>query len=134
MSPPVKTGNQGPAQRKLSGAEASRDTLLGTIFMTGPRHNSREAEGIASDQLCNFISRVERLQDEIDALNTDKSEVFKEAKSLGYDVSAMKVVTAERRKMAKNPQKFAEVSEIADLYRSIVGTGIATHASARDEE
>lgn len=103
--------------------------------MTGRGHNSGETiGGVAADHLISTVSRVERLQDEIDALNTDKSEVFKEAKSLGYDLPALKQIIAERRKEAKNPQKFAETSEIADLYRSIVGTGAPSpHVHAHED-
>jgi uncharacterized protein (UPF0335 family) len=45
-----------------------------------------------------FVERIERLEDEVKAINSDKSDVYKEAKSKGLDTKALKSVIARRRK------------------------------------
>jgi len=52
--------------------------LRGRVMSIG--HN-----GIAADQLKAFVERIERLNDEIAALNTDKSEIYAEAKGSGSE-------------------------------------------------
>ena len=53
--------------------------------------------GIDSKRLYSFIQRVERVQEELDDLNADKSEIFKEAKSDGFDTNVMKAQIKRRR-------------------------------------
>ena len=78
--------------------------------MSAEGHNS-----VAADHLRQIIERVERLNDEVKALNADKSEVFSEAKSTGFDVKAIKALLKER---AMDPDKRQEIEAILDLYRS----------------
>ena len=42
--------------------------------------------GIPGDRICSFVERVERIDEEIKALNEGKKEVFVEAKGEGFDV------------------------------------------------
>ena len=56
-----------------------------------------DAGGIDSKRLFSFIQRIERLQDDLDVLNEDKGEVFKEAKSDGFDTHVMKAQIKRRR-------------------------------------
>lgn len=74
--------------------------------------------GIAAESLRQFIERVERLTEEIKALNADKADVFKQAKSQGFDVKAMKALISER---AKSPDELSELCDLLDLYRAAVG-------------
>ena len=53
---------------------------------------------VAGSQLRAIVERVERLDEEIKALNADKSAIFSEAKSQGFDVKVLKRVIAYRRK------------------------------------
>jgi uncharacterized protein (UPF0335 family) len=53
---------------------------------------------IAAGELRQFIERVERLEEEVKAINDDKAEVYGEAKGRGYDVKTIKRVIAIRRK------------------------------------
>jgi len=57
-------------------------------------HNSG---GIAGAQLLALIERIERLEEEVKAINSDKSDIYKEAKAIGFDTKAMKQVVALRR-------------------------------------
>lgn len=52
---------------------------------------------VAGLQLRAFIERIESVEDDIRDRNADKSEIYKELKSQGYDVKAVKKVVAARR-------------------------------------
>lgn len=88
--------------------------------MTGPGHNSGS---IAGEHLRSFVQRIERLQDEIDGLNADKSDIYKEAKSVGLDVKAMREVIKRRRAMSKNKAAVQELDALVQLYFDAVGEG-----------
>ena len=45
--------------------------------------------GIASDRLRSLIERIERLEEEKKALQSDIRDIFAEAKGAGFDVKAM---------------------------------------------
>ena len=89
--------------------------------------------GVAADQLCSIVDRVERLREEIAALNADVSEVYKEARGNGFDVRTLKALISERAKIAKDPAVYQENESLLDLYRDAVnrGTAPATRARAR---
>jgi uncharacterized protein (UPF0335 family) len=69
----------------------------------------------AADQLRAIISRVERLHEERHALGADIAEVFKEAKSGGFDVTVLKKLIAERR---QDPDKWQQQQDILEVYRA----------------
>lgn len=46
--------------------------------------------GIAADRLRSLVERIERLEDEKRAMNSDINDIFSEAKSAGFDVKAIK--------------------------------------------
>ena len=52
---------------------------------------------VAADHLRAFIERVERLEEEIKTMNSEKSEVYKEARAMGYDVKTMRKVVSARK-------------------------------------
>lgn len=87
------------------------------------------------NRLRSFVQRVERIREEIDALNNDVAEIYKEAKGEGWDVKAMKFVIAERARAAKDKAKFDEFNSIVELYRDALQGGIeyATRAHAHEE-
>lgn len=64
-------------------------------------------------QLRSLVERVERLDEEIKALNDDKRDIYAEAKANGYDVAILKKVVSERRKDASTRD---EQSTVFDLY------------------
>lgn len=94
----------------------------------GKGHNS-----VAHAQLRNFFERIERLNEQIEALNSDKSEVYQQAKAEGFDTTVMRVVLS-RRKMDVNEVK--ERDALIELYESALkgtsGTKVATRARARE--
>lgn len=74
--------------------------------------------GIAVDQLRALVERIERLDGEIKDLNADKSEVFKEAKSNGWDVNVLRKIIKAR---AMEDHKRKEETEIFALYAEALG-------------
>lgn len=95
-------------------------------------HNSGEMPDVsgtvAAGQLRAFIERIERIEEEIKSLNGDKSEIYKEAKGVGFDVptirriiQALKLDTVERE----------ERDAIFDLYWSALTESEPDRARAR---
>ncbi len=60
-----------------------------------------------------YVERIQRLEAEIAELNSDKRDVYTEAKSKGFDVPALKAVIAYLR---KDPAEAEERRTIFDLY------------------
>lgn len=67
----------------------------------------------AKDQLKSFISRIERLNEEREALSADLKEVYAEAKGTGFCTKTMRTVI-RKRKMDK--ADFQESEAMEDLY------------------
>lgn len=65
-----------------------------------------------------FIERAERLEEEIKGLNEDKSDVFKEAKSDGFDTKTIKRII-RLRKMGTHERQEAEA--LLDTYMNALG-------------
>ena len=64
-------------------------------------------------QLSSYVSRIERLEEERKGLADDVKDIYAEAKSLGYDVKALRRVIA-RRKMDKSARE--ELDALIELY------------------
>jgi len=69
--------------------------------------------GFAKEHLKSFIDRIERLEEERNALTADIREVYSEAKGTGFDTKIMRQVV-RLRKMEK--ADFQEQEAILDLY------------------
>ena len=69
---------------------------------------------INNQQLLSFVERIERIEEDIAQGNADKSEIYKEAKSAGFDVKAIKKCVALRKKYK---DEIFEEDEILKLYR-----------------
>lgn len=65
-----------------------------------------------------FVERIERLEEEIKALNADKSDVYREAHGEGFDKKALRKVIANRR-MDQSARD--ELESLVDLYESALG-------------
>jgi uncharacterized protein (UPF0335 family) len=70
---------------------------------------------IAHGQLRAFVERLERMDEELRAINDDKKEIFAEAKGNGFDTKALKVVLRNRR---MDPSERNELHALVDLYES----------------
>lgn len=69
--------------------------------------------GFASGQLVSFVERIERLTEEKEALAADMSEVYEEAKGIGFDTAILRKAIRLRR-IPKAERQEAEA--ILDLY------------------
>lgn len=79
--------------------------------MSEPGHNSNE-------QLKSIIERIEAVELEIKSLSSDRSDIYKEAGSNGFDVPALKAIVRVRREdTAKREAREAMI----DLYRGKLG-------------
>jgi uncharacterized protein (UPF0335 family) len=67
----------------------------------------------AKEQLQAFINRIERLNEEREALSADIREVFAEAKGTGFDTKIMRQVI-RLRKLDK--ADYQEQEAVLDLY------------------
>ena len=72
----------------------------------------------SAGRLRTIIERVERLEEEEDALKADKKEIFLEAKGEGYDVKILRKVISIRK---KDRAKRQEEDAILDLYLVALG-------------
>ncbi len=88
---------------------------------------------VAGKRLLSFIERIERLEEEAKAINADKSEVYKVAKSTGFDVKAMKRCVQLRRMDTADRVDFEDMVAVYMDALEEFGTPIATRAGARDD-
>lgn len=83
-----------------------------------PRAVAGSNSGIASDQLRSFVERIERLEEEQQALAEDKKEVYAEAKGNGFDTKTIRTVIRLRKQDANER---AEQEALLDLYMHALG-------------
>lgn len=73
---------------------------------------------VAADRLRSFIERIERLEEEKQAIMGDQKEVYAEAKGEGYDTKVMRQVIRIRKMDRADRQ---EQEALLDLYLSALG-------------
>lgn len=79
---------------------------------------SDEQFNATAGRLRSFIERVERLEEEKQALTDDIKEVWGEAKGDGFDCAVLKKIVAMRK---KDPADLAEYEAILETYKSALG-------------
>lgn len=72
----------------------------------------------AKDQLRAFVERVERLEEEKKCIADDIRDVYAEAKSMGYDVKALRTVVRLRKLDADDRR---EQETILETYMAALG-------------
>ncbi len=72
-----------------------------------------EVGGVSTDRLRSFVDRIERLEEEKQALAADIREVYSEAKGAGFDVKVMRQLI-RLRKMDKEDR--TQMEEILIVY------------------
>jgi uncharacterized protein (UPF0335 family) len=73
---------------------------------------------VAKDQLRSYVERVERLNEEVAALQSDIKDIFEQAKSTGFDTKALRTVIRLRKKTAEERR---EEEAILDVYVHALG-------------
>lgn len=81
-------------------------------------NDEASSTGVARDRLKNFIERIERLDEEKQAIMDDRTEVFAEAKGEGFDVKTIRTILKMRQQDANER---AEQEAILDLYLHALG-------------
>ena len=72
-----------------------------------------------SDQrLFSIIHRIERVNEEIKGLQSDRKDIFAEAKGAGYDLPALRAIIRER---AEDQAKREEREAIKQAYLAALG-------------
>ena len=79
-------------------------------------HNS--ATSFAKDQLKSIVERIERLEEEKQALADDIKEVYAEAKGNGFDTKVLRTVIRLRK---QDSNERAEQEALLDLYLHALG-------------
>ncbi|MGF1543898.1 MAG: DUF2312 domain-containing protein [Parvularculaceae bacterium] len=74
--------------------------------------------GVAADRLRSFIERIERLEEDKQAVMGDMKEVYAEAKGEGYDAKIMRQIV-RLRKMNRAARQ--EQEALLELYMSALG-------------
>ena len=87
--------------------------------------------GVAGEQLKSFIVRIERLEEEKNALSGDIKEVYAEAKGNGFEPKIMRQII-KIRKMDKNA--LDEQESLLDLYKRALGMAPEAELEARAAE
>jgi uncharacterized protein (UPF0335 family) len=72
-----------------------------------------EVGGVSTDRLKSFVDRIERLEEEKQALAADIREVYSEAKGAGFDIKVMRQLI-RLRKMDKEDRD--QMEEILSVY------------------
>ena len=70
--------------------------------------------GVASERLKSFVERIERLEEERQALSGDIREVYSEAKGSGFDIKVLRQII-RLRKMDSGDR--SEMEEMIDVYK-----------------
>lgn len=76
------------------------------------------SQTVAAGQLRAFIERIEKLEEEKQAIADDIKDVFAEMKGKGFDTKAVRTIIAMRKKDAAERQ---EEESILDLYLAALG-------------
>ena len=78
-------------------------------------HNSDAPAGFAKEHLKQFVERIERMDEEIKELNSDKRDIFAEAKANGFCSKALKIVI---RRRAQDSNSRDEIDALVALYET----------------
>ncbi len=83
-----------------------------------PTGDVSSAEGVAADELKQFIERIERLTEEADGIKADIKDVFAELKGRGFDPKAVRTILRIRKQDHSERQ---EQEAILELYMQALG-------------
>jgi len=83
--------------------------------------------GVPGDRICSFVERVERIDEEIKALNEGKKEVFAEANGEGFDVKVLREILRLRK---QDKDERDEQESLLDLYLRAMESAGSSQARA----
>ena len=77
-----------------------------------------KAGPISADRLKSFVERIEKLEEERQALGGDLRDIYSEAKGVGYDVKTMRKIVSLRKMDAADRD---EKETLLDVYKHALG-------------
>jgi len=83
--------------------------------------------GVAGDQLRAFVERIERIEEDIKALNDDKKLVYAEAKGDGFDIKILREVIKLRK---QDQDERDEQQSLLEIYLHALETARPTLEAA----
>jgi uncharacterized protein (UPF0335 family) len=86
-----------------------------------------DTAGLSGDRIRSFIERVERIDEEIKALNEGKKEVFAEAKGELFDVKVLREILRQRK---QDKEERDEQESLLDLYLKAMESAGPSQAKA----
>ena len=86
-------------------------------------------DGVAGDRLRSFVERIERIDEDLKAMNEDKKGVFAEAKGEGFDVKILKEVIRLRK---EDHNERDERDTLLDLYFRAIESSPPLQAQAAE--
>lgn len=95
--------------------------------MAGMGHNSGDkpavsktvkAGPVSADRLKSIVERIEKLDEEAQAIASDKRDIYSEAKGVGFDVKTLRTIVKLRKQDAADR---AEQETLLDTYKHALG-------------
>jgi uncharacterized protein (UPF0335 family) len=98
--------------------QAARSEATGTGQPEAKGKVASAGGAIARDQLRSVVERIERLEEEKQALADDIKEVYAEAKANGFDTKTLRAIIRLRKQDTNERQ---EQEALLDLYMQALG-------------
>ena len=86
--------------------------------MSEENQEIKDVNGVDASRLLSFIEKIERLEEDKKAIQSDIKDVFDEAKSANFDVKAMKEIIKLRK---KDDMERQEEDFMLDTYKTALG-------------
>jgi len=82
-------------------------------------HKKDNVDGaVSSERLRSFVKRIEKLNEDKEAVTDDLREVYSEAKGTGFDTKTIRRIVSIRK---VELEKRREQEELLELYKSALG-------------
>lgn len=79
---------------------------------------TKDTQGVSGERLRSFIQRIEKLNEDKEAVANDLKEVYAEAKGTGFDTKILRQIIRLRKQAIEDRR---EESELLDLYMAAIG-------------
>src|SRR6218665_133463 len=89
------------------------------------------SDSVAQDQIRAFIERIERMEEEKQAIADDIKEIYAEAKGNGFDTKVLRQIVRIRKQDAAER---LEQEALLELYMAALGMAVAPRDSGEDDE
>lgn len=77
------------------------------------------ARNLAGERLTQIVERIERIDEEIKNLRSDRTDIMSEAKAAGFDTLIIRLIL-KRRKVDR--ETLAEMDDLLDSYERAMGS------------